>query len=732
MKSIRLAFPLLMLLLASPGKAQTAAFKPTTAGDTTWYCLLTPLRENLHLTNQGADADLTGTQGTYADNQLWCFLPAADGRFNLLSRQGRLYMADSPTGNYYRATAQQPSTGFRFTERPNGLYNITDAQGDLLNQCLASLSYKLTPYNVADDPGNQFRIERVVPDDPAFSQAMSEARSFFEGTIEGNAPGTFSKEARENFLNSLATASTEADLTAAVAAYKNEMNTVTAGQYYFIVSTGPVYCNGRVIYNTKPTAGAYLRWGDKTLDENALWEFIPADGDTPSCKLRNKATGLYISATSQPGGSGEVRGADEVGSDGTFELEPLYEDGSFLLYTSGGNPIHAQQNYGMMVTWNSRTYGTASSWKIIPATADELAAAGKKVEEEGDYRLIWSDEFEEGPINRDYWNFGEGFQRNNEDQWYQADNAQIADGNLVIEARQERRPNPWYEAGSSDWKKSREYIEYTSSILNTSGKFDFCYGRLEVRAKIPCHSGSWPAIWLLGNEKVTGPWPSSGEIDVMEYYKDKTWANLVWGSEAQWAGTWESRSTPVTGYWAKQQAGWETAYHTWRMDWDEESIKLYLDDELITICNLDRTINKGIWHLVDNPFHTNQYLLLNLALGGNNGGTIDQSNLPFHYLVDYVRVYQKPRNISGIGRVETESPAPLVVQKNGEIRINTSSFNGPVRISIYDMSGRLVLSRQDQATASGFSVPQDSLVPGIYVVQAADGSTSRTQKVQFR
>ena len=133
-------------------------------------------------------------------------------------------------------------------------------------------------------------------------------------------------------------------------------------------------------------------------------------------------------------------------------------------------------------------------------------------------------------------------------------------------------------------------IDYTSACVTTAGKHDWLYGRVEVCAKIPFYSGSWPAIWMLGNESVTGEWPSSGEIDIMEYYKDKTLANLVWGSCVCWQGIWEARSTPVSGYWMKQDTNWADAYHTWRMDWDEESIKLYLDDELITICNLSRTI----------------------------------------------------------------------------------------------------------------------------------------------
>lgn len=326
------------------------------------------------------------------------------------------------------------------------------------------------------------------------------------------------------------------------------------------------------------------------------------------------------------------------------------------------------------------------------------------------------------------WNFETGFVRNHEDQWYQSDNVYKKDGNLVFEARKEHRDNPWYEAGSSDWKKSRQYIDYTSACVTTAGKHDWLYGRVEVCAKIPFYSGSWPAIWMLGNESVTGEWPSSGEIDIMEYYKDKTLANLVWGSSVRWQGIWEARSTPVSGYWMKQDTNWADAYHTWRMDWDEESIKLYLDDELITICNLSRTINQGSWHLVDNPFHTPQYLLLNLALGGDNGGTIDESKLPFYYLVDYVRIYQKPDQMVGISSA-TISASSMVSLSGRQCHISTQSFEGLVRATVYSLSGTQVASVTGSASGATLLLNLSQLNKGIYLVKVSDGNHTKTEKV---
>ena len=120
--------------------------------------------------------------------------------------------------------------------------------------------------------------------------------------------------------------------------------------------------------------------------------------------------------------------------------------------------------------------------------------------EEGPLTLIWSDEFtNDGAVDTSKWTFEEGFVRNQELQWYQQENAFQEDGFLIIEGRTEQRPNPNYDPSSTDWRQSRESIEYTSASLNTSGIFDWQYGRMVVRAKVSNQEGTWPAIWTLGS-----------------------------------------------------------------------------------------------------------------------------------------------------------------------------------------------------------------------------------------
>jgi len=247
------------------------------------------------------------------------------------------------------------------------------------------------------------------------------------------------------------------------------------------------------------------------------------------------------------------------------------------------------------------------------------------------YTLVWHDEFDvDGPPDPKNWKFESGFVRNEEHQWYQTANASVADGLLVIEARQERVTNPNYKSGSSDWKTSRQYAEYTSSSLNTSGLQSWQYGRFVLRAKIPTASGLWPAWWTLG---VKGEWPSNGEIDIMEYYQNKVLANVACGTSTEWQAKWDSASKSLSSL----GANWSDDFHVWQMDWDDQNIVLSLDGQTMNTSALSSMLNAD----GSSPFKQKAYMLVNLALGGQNGGSLDGTSFPQRYEVDYVRVFQK-------------------------------------------------------------------------------------------
>lgn len=252
-------------------------------------------------------------------------------------------------------------------------------------------------------------------------------------------------------------------------------------------------------------------------------------------------------------------------------------------------------------------------------------------------KLVWNDEFNiEGKPDPKNWSYEQGFKRNNELQWYQEENAVCEDGLLKITARRVKRDNPNYEKGSNDWRRSREQISFTSSSIQTRNKREFQYGTFLIRAKVDSTLGSWPAIWTLG---ITKPWPSNGEIDIMELYRvngePTILGNYAWGTKQAHKAKWDNRKIPLTYFLAKDP-DWINKFHIWRMDWTANEIKIFLDDELINEVSLSETINPDGF----NPFHQPHFVLLNLAIGGNNGGEPRASTSSIGYEVDFVRVYQ--------------------------------------------------------------------------------------------
>ena len=254
------------------------------------------------------------------------------------------------------------------------------------------------------------------------------------------------------------------------------------------------------------------------------------------------------------------------------------------------------------------------------------------------YSLVWADEFEKaGRPNPKNWVYENGFQRNQELQWYRAENAFCEDGLLVIEGRRQTAPNPHFVRDSPDWKKARPNIEYTSACLTTKGRRSWQYGKFEIRARIKAQAGLWPAIWFLGDE---GEWPANGEIDLMEFYKGKILANACWMAKDGRNAVWDASSKPVNSLGGTD---WDSEFHVWLMDWDHDRIILSVDGIALNTIDLSKTSNPA-GHGPSNPFRQRHYLLLNLAIGGINGGDPANTSFPTRYEIDYVRVYQKTGN----------------------------------------------------------------------------------------
>jgi len=233
------------------------------------------------------------------------------------------------------------------------------------------------------------------------------------------------------------------------------------------------------------------------------------------------------------------------------------------------------------------------------------------------WQLVWSDEFNGTGVDGSKWNVDVGNPGvNNEREYYQASNATVSGGNLVITAKNQ-------SVGGQP---------FTSAKLETAGKFSTTYGRIEARIKLPAFQGSWPAFWMLGTNIGSVGWPTCGEIDIMEQVNTN---NTILGTMH-----WNGGSGHVQ--YGSSTTATATDYHVYAVEWDTNSIKWFVDNTLYVTGNIQNNINNtGAFH---NPF----YIILNLAVGGDlPGQTVNTGALPSSMLVDYVRVYTAASGGSG-------------------------------------------------------------------------------------
>jgi len=253
-----------------------------------------------------------------------------------------------------------------------------------------------------------------------------------------------------------------------------------------------------------------------------------------------------------------------------------------------------------------------------------------------DWKLVWADEFDyNGLPDPSRWTYETGFVRNNELQYYTSkrkENSRVENGMLIIEARKEQFKNPAFAAGSTKKGKTKEYADYTSASITTLGKAAWHYGRVEVKAKLPKGRGMWPAIWMLGTNIKTVGWPACGEIDIMENVGFET--NTIHGTihtkkYNHVAGTAKGSKTEITAPYGD--------FHVYAVEWDARKIDFFVDDRKYFTFNNDGG-GDDAW-----PFDKDQYLILNIAVGGSWGAAkgIDESIFPQKFYIDYVRIYQK-------------------------------------------------------------------------------------------
>jgi len=260
-------------------------------------------------------------------------------------------------------------------------------------------------------------------------------------------------------------------------------------------------------------------------------------------------------------------------------------------------------------------------WKILIAAF--LLYAGYAISQKnntGKWKLIWSDEFNySGLPDTTKWSYDTGGHGwgNHELEYYtygRKENARVENGNLVIEAR----------------KENFEGMNYTSARLITKGKGDWQYGKIEVKAKIPKGTGTWPAIWMLGSTEPL-KWPDDGEIDIMEHVgfdQGIIHASVHCKKYYHSIGTQKTAVTEVKDC--------SDNFHVYGVEWNADSVKIAVDGR-IYFSFANEHSGYEAW-----PFDNKMHLLLNVAVGGDWGGQkgIDEKIWPQRMEVDYVRVYQ--------------------------------------------------------------------------------------------
>ena len=387
-------------------------------------------------------------------------------------------------------------------------------------------------------------------------------------------------------------------------------------------------------YSNYYSATPFEKAGSPTsscLYENVL-TFSLADGQLKFELDNGGATFFNAAFKNVAGGSGDGDACLAYNASGvkTVSLSP-----SESVVTK--NPDHATQTRGTMLNFSDGGfmgyYIGQSSYEILSITENRMVVRAvmggnsslawyhiftttKPTQAPpADFtKLVWSDEFNtDGAPDATKWNYdlgkGDNGWGNNEKQNYtnSATNVIVQGGNLKITAK----------------KEASGGAEYSSARLKTDAKFAFTYGKVEVRAKLPIGVGTWPAIWMLGQNYATKPWPACGEIDIMEHVgknQDVILSTLHYPGHSGGEGNTGSKTIPNVS----------TEFHVYKAVWSAASVTTFVDDVQIHSVPNDGSL----------PFNSDFFLILNVAMGGNLGGTIDAAFTQSSMEIDYVRVYQ--------------------------------------------------------------------------------------------
>ena len=386
-------------------------------------------------------------------------------------------------------------------------------------------------------------------------------------------------------------------------------------------------------------------------------------------------------------------------------------DFSNATYTSNGTSIDATGTYNRLTIFIDLGVNTSGTYLI------DTINDGSEVTDPNEIDiiytdLVWADEFDtNGAINAAKWHHQTqlpqgGSWYNGEVQHYtnRIENSSVNNGFLDITAIKE------------SFTDQGQTKQYTSARLNS--KFAFTYGRVDVRAKLPFGDGTWPAIWTLGkninedggywdNQYGTVGWPACGELDIMEHGLHPTnQVSVAIHTPSSYGGTLNTSIQTL--------ADVANNFHIYTMNWSPDQITFLIDGVGFYTYN-PAVKNDDTW-----PFYLEQYLLLNIAMGGN-GGAIDPNFSQSSMVIDYVRVYQNTT-----ASTEDVFANKFSVYPNPSSDVLNIRTNEPIdKVELYNTIGQLIVAKKTT------NVNISSINIGVYILKIYSGNRIVTKKVMI-
>ena len=386
-------------------------------------------------------------------------------------------------------------------------------------------------------------------------------------------------------------------------------------------------------------------------------------------------------------------------------------DFSNATYTSNGTSVDATGTYNRLTIFIDLGVNTSGTYLI------DTINDGSEVTDPNEIDiiytdLVWADEFDtNGAIDAAKWHHQTqlpqgGSWYNGEVQHYtnRIENSSVKNGFLDITAIKE------------NFTDQGQTKQYTSARLNS--KFAFTYGRVDVRAKLPFGDGTWPAIWTLGkninedggywdSQYGTVGWPACGELDIMEHGLHPTnQVSVAIHTPSSYGSTVNTSIQTL--------ADVANNFHVYSMNWSPDQITFLIDGVGFYTYN-PAVKNDDTW-----PFYLEQYLLLNIAMGGN-GGAIDSNFSQSSMVIDYVRVYQNTT-----ASTEDVFANKFSVYPNPSSDVLNIRTNEPIdKVELYNTIGQLIVAKKTT------NINISSINIGVYILKIYSGNRIVTKKVMI-